>query len=79
MPDMDCRTRPTPELPLHAAVRAADRLGELDPVLAIGLARALVGGTFAALLEIDGAMAHRVADAADLLEDALLALADSTG
>lgn len=56
------------------ALTAAIRCGVLDqaaPVRALLAARALLDCTFARLLVTDPASANRVADAVDLLEDAL--------
>lgn len=61
-------------MPLHQAVAAATRLAQLDPVLAVGLARTLVDGTFSLLLEEDAVAAHLVADATDCLDEAMHAL-----
>lgn len=74
---MDCRRRHLPpEMPLHQAVHAASQIGEHDPLLAIGLARTLTNGAFTPLLDVDGVVAHMVADATDTLDDAMRLLAD---
>ena len=72
---MDCRRRREAlALPLHQAVTAAHRLGSEDPVAAIGVARTLASGSYPALLEVAPIVANLVADATDLLDDALAEL-----